>query len=375
VYFALTDEQRALAETVRDYLTDRFDLTAVRAVFEDAAGDGHPADLWKAFADQGWLGVLVPEENDGMGLGLLDAQVIARAFGAGAVPGPWLPTVLAGEAVRLAGSPAQRAAVLGPLAAGELIATVALRAPGGAFDATGVGVTAEAGPGGARLTGTAAPVEYPAVARTAVVAATESEDGIGLYLVDLTSAAVTVRALDTYDGTTRLGALTLDGAAGDRLPASDAAVLADLNRRGAVLAAADLVGTARAALTRTIDYDRTRVQFGKPVGGFQAIKHTLADLHVGVLMAEHAALYAAYAVDAALPDAQLAVAIAKAKANDAAERATGAMIQYHGGIGFTWEHEAHFFYKRAKRLVGTFGDTGQHLDLVAGLTIDTAENE
>ena len=375
MYFALTDEQRALAETVRDYLTDRFDLTAVRAVFEDAAGDGHPADLWKAFADQGWLGVLVPEENDGMGLGLLDAQVIARAFGAGAVPGPWLPTVLAGEAVRLAGSPAQRAAVLGPLAAGELIATVALRAPGGAFDATGVGVTAEAGPGGARLTGTAAPVEYPAVARTAVVAATESEDGIGLYLVDLTSAAVTVRALDTYDGTTRLGALTLDGAAGDRLPASDAAVLADLNRRGAVLAAADLVGTARAALTRTIDYDRTRVQFGKPVGGFQAIKHTLADLHVGVLMAEHAALYAAYAVDAALPDAQLAVAIAKAKANDAAERATGAMIQYHGGIGFTWEHEAHFFYKRAKRLVGTFGDTGQHLDLVAGLTIDTAENE
>jgi len=238
-----------------------------------------------------------------------------------------------------------------------------------------VGVTAEAGPGGARLTGTAAPVEYPAVARTAVVAATESEDGIGLYLVDLTSAAVTVRALDTYDGTTRLGALTLDGAVGERLPASDAAVLADLNRRGAVLAAADLVGTARAALTRTIDYDRTRVQFGKPVGGFQAIKHTLADLHVGVLMAEHAALYAAYAVDAALPDAQLAVAIAKAKANDAAERATGAMIQYHGGIGFTWEHEAHFFYKRAKRLVGTFGDTGQHLDLVAGLTIDTAENE
>lgn len=375
MYFALTDEQRALAETVRDYLTDRFDLTAVRAVFEDAAGDGHPADLWKAFADQGWLGVLVPEENDGMGLGLLDAQVIARAFGAGAVPGPWLPTVLAGEAVRLAGSPAQRAAVLGPLAAGELIATVALRAPGGAFDATGVGVTAEAGPGGARLTGTAAPVEYPAVARTAVVAATESEDGIGLYLVDLTSAAVTVRALDTYDGTTRLGALTLDGAVGERLPASDAAVLADLNRRGAVLAAADLVGTARAALTRTIDYDRTRVQFGKPVGGFQAIKHTLADLHVGVLMAEHAALYAAYAVDAALPDAQLAVAIAKAKANDAAERATGAMIQYHGGIGFTWEHEAHFFYKRAKRLVGTFGDTGQHLDLVAGLTVDFVGRE
>ncbi|MDT3440061.1 acyl-CoA dehydrogenase family protein [Pseudofrankia sp. BMG5.37] len=370
MYFALTDEQRALAETVRDFLADRFDLTAVRAVFEDTAGDGHPAELWKAFAEQGWLAVLVPEENDGMGLGLLDAQVLARAFGAGAVPGPWLPTVLAGEAVRLAGSPAQRAAVLGPLAAGELVATVALRAPGGSFDQSGVGVTADIDPGGTRLTGTASPVEYAGVARTAVVAAKEPDGGIGLYLVDPTSASVTVTALDTYDGTTRLGALTLDGAAGERLPESNAAVLAELSRRGAVLAAADLVGTARAALTRTIEYDKTRVQFGKAVGSFQFIKHTLADLHVGVLMAEHAALYAAHAVDAALPDAALAVAVAKAKANDAAERATGAMIQYHGGIGYTWEHEAHFFYKRAKRLVGTFGDAGEHLDRIAALSID-----
>ncbi|WP_007515834.1 acyl-CoA dehydrogenase family protein [Pseudofrankia saprophytica] len=370
MHFALTDEQRALAETVRDFLADRFDLTAVRAVFEDATGDGHPAELWKAFAEQGWLAVLVPEDNDGIGLGLLDAQVLARAFGAGAVPGPWLPTVLAGEAVRLAGSPAQRAAVLAPLASGELVATVALRAPGGSFDQSGVGVTAETGPGGARLTGTASPVEYAGVARTVVVAAKEPDGGIGLYLVDPTSESVTVTALGTFDGTTRLGAITLDGAAGERLPESNAAVLAELNRRGAVLAAADLVGIARAALTRTIEYDKTRVQFGKAVGSFQFIKHTLADLHVGVLMAEHAALYAAHAVDAALPDSELAVAVAKAKAGDAAERATGAMIQYHGGIGYTWEHEAHFFYKRAKRLVGTFGDTGQHLDRIAALSID-----
>ncbi|WP_045875983.1 acyl-CoA dehydrogenase family protein [Pseudofrankia sp. DC12] len=367
MFFALTDEQRALAETVRDYLADRFDLTAVRAVFEDADGDGHPADLWKAFGEQGWLAVLVPEENDGLGLGLLDAQVIARALGAGAVPGPWLSTVLAGEAVRLAGSPAQRAAVLGPLAAGELVATVAVRAPGGAFDASGVGVTADAD---GRLTGTASPVEYPGVARLAVVAATEPDGGAGLYLVDPAAAEVTVAQHVSYDGTTRLGSLTFAAAAGERLEGSSAGVLADLNRRGAVLAAADLVGSARAAVTRTVEYDKTRVQFGKPVGSFQAIKHTLADLHVAVLMAEHAALYAAHALDEALPDAELAVAVAKAKANEAATAATGAMIQYHGGIGFTWEHEAHFFYKRAKRLVGTFGDTGQHLDRVAALSLD-----
>lgn len=372
MFFALTDEQRALAETVRDYLADRFDLTAVRAVFEDTTGDGHPADLWKAFGEQGWLAVLVPEENDGLGLGLLDAQVVARALGAGAVPGPWLATVLAGEAVRLAGSSAQREAVLGPLAAGELVATVALRAPGGAFDASGVGVTADAD---GRLTGTASPVEYPGVARLVVVPANEPDGGIGLYLVDPTASGVTVTAHASYDGTTRLGSLTFAAAPGDRLESSSADVLADLNRRGAVLTAADLVGTARAALTRTVEYDKTRVQFGKAVGSFQAIKHTLADLHVAVLMAEHAALYAAHALDADLPDVELAVAVAKAKANESATLATGAMIQYHGGIGFTWEHEAHFFYKRAKRLVATFGDTAQHLDVIATLTVDSVGGE
>jgi acyl-CoA dehydrogenase len=368
VFFALTDEQRALAETVRDYLADRFDLTAVRAVFDDTAGDGHPGVLWKALGEQGWLAVLVPEEHDGLGLGLLDAQVIARAFGAGVVPGPWLPTVLAGEAVRLAGSSEQRAAVLGPLGAGELVATVALRAPGGAFDASGVGVSADAA---GRLTGTASPVEYPGVARLAVVAAREPAGGVGLYLVELGAPEVGVAPLESYDGTTRLGAVTLAGAAGERLAGSSADVLADLLRRGAVLAAADLVGIARGALTRTVEYDKTRVQFGRPVGGFQAIKHTLADLHVSVLMAEHAALYAAHALDAALPDATLAAAVAKAKANEAAATATAAMIQYHGGIGYTWEHEAHFFYKRAKRLAATYGDTGQHLDTIASLTVDS----
>ncbi|MBX6390260.1 MAG: acyl-CoA/acyl-ACP dehydrogenase [Frankia sp.] len=380
MYFAMTDEQRALAETVRDFLADRFPLSAVRAVFEDTTGDGHPPELWKAFAEQGWLSVLVPEEHDGLGLGLLDAQVIARAFGAGVVPGPWLPTVLAGEAVRLAGSAEQRAALLGPLAAGELVATVALRAPGGAFDASGIGVVAD---GAGRLTGTASPVEYPAVARVAVVAATEpgaggdGAPGVGLYLVDLAAArtagegsGVGLRPLSTYDGTTRLGALELAGAAGERLPGSSVEVLAELLRRGAVLAAADLVGTARTAITRTVEYDSTRVQFGRPVGSFQAIKHHLADLHIGVLMAEHAVLYAAHAIDVGLPDAVLATAVAKAKANDAAEQATGAMIQYHGGIGYTWEHDAHLFYKRAKRLIGTFGDTPQHLARIAELTID-----
>ncbi|MCM3926217.1 acyl-CoA dehydrogenase, partial [Frankia sp. AiPs1] len=154
-------------------------------------------------------------------------------------------------------------------------------------------------------------------------------------------------------------------------PGSDPAAGADLLRRGAVLTAADLVGVARAALTRTVAYDTERVQFGRPVGSFQALAHHLADLHVAVTMAEHAVLYAAHALDEGQPDADLAVAVAKSKANQAAGDATAAMVQYHGGIGYTWEHDTHFFYKRAKRLVAAFGDSSQHLEHLARLTVDT----
>jgi alkylation response protein AidB-like acyl-CoA dehydrogenase len=159
---------------------------------------------------------------------------------------------------------------------------------------------------------------------------------------------------------------------GEPLPGGTAEVHAELSARAAVLVAADLVGGAREALTRTVDYDRERKQFGVPVGSFQAIKHALADLHVGVSMAEHAVLYAAHALDsgpATDPDTALAVAVAKSKASDSAALVTGAMIQYHGGIGYTWEHEAHFFYKRAKRLAGTYGTADDHRARIAELTI------
>src|SRR3954468_16394501 len=127
--FALSDEQRALQDAVRSYLRDRFGPTQVRAVYEDPSGDGDPAELWKAMGEQGWLAVLVPEEHDGMGLGLLDASVIAREFGAMTTPGPWLGTVLAAEAVRLAGSPDQQKSWLSRLASGETRGAVALQPP------------------------------------------------------------------------------------------------------------------------------------------------------------------------------------------------------------------------------------------------------
>ena len=337
MFFALTDDQREFDAAVRAYLAERFDLDAVRAVFEDTGGDGHPASLWKAAGEQGWLAVLVPEEYDGLGLGLVEAQVISRALGAGVAPGPWRGTVLAAEAVRLAGSDEQKRAWLPRLATGEAV---------GAFTLRG-----------------SAPGALPAVEYGAVADVVVARSGDGLALV--TDPAATPRG--SYDGTTRLA--DVEAGAGEALPGATAEVIDQLAARATALVAADLAGIAREALTRTVAYDREREQFGVPVGSFQAIKHALADLHVGVTMAEHAALYVAHAVDVGLPDAPLAVSVAKAKASDVALQATAAMIQYHGGIGYTWEHEAHFFYKRAKRLAAQYGDADSHREKIADMTL------
>ena len=325
MFFALTEDQQEFGAAVRGYLAERFDLAAVRGVVEDTDGDGNPATLWKAAGEQGWLAVTVPEEFEGLGLGLVEAQVIARALGAGVAPGPWRGTVLAAEAIRLAGTDEQKATWLPRLAAGAAVGALA----------------------GDR---TLAAVEYGAIADVVV-----TPDGL---LV--TGASSTPRG--SYDGTARLADLT--GGTVEELAAAP-----EIRSRAAVLVAADLVGIAREALTRTVAYDRERRQFGVPVGSFQSIKHTLADLHCTITMAEHAALYAAHAVEVGAEDAALAVAVAKAKAGDAAVASTGAMIQYHGGIGYTWEHEAHLFYKRAKRLAGQWGDSGTHRARIAELTM------
>jgi alkylation response protein AidB-like acyl-CoA dehydrogenase len=365
MFFALTEEQEAFASTVSEFLADRFDLEAVRGVVEDPDGDGHPLTLWKGLADQGALAVLVPEEHDGLGLGLLDAQVVARALGAGVAPGPWLATVLAAEAIRLAGSAEQQSRWLPALAAGETVGTVALRGEGGAWDGSGITVDANE----SRLSGSASPVDYPNVAGLLVVAATDASGTPGLYLVEAGASGLSVRDQRTYDGTARVGAVELADTPAEPLASGGPDAVAALLARGAVLNAADLVGVAREALSRTVAYDRERTQFGVPVGSFQAIKHRMADLHVAVTMAEHAVLFAAHALDTDDPGKAIAVAVAGSKASDAAWEATGAMIQFFGGIGFTWEHEAHFFYKRARRRAPLFGSAEEHREQLAALTM------
>src|SRR4051812_14408555 len=200
MFFSLTDEQRALQSTVREFLADRFPLTSVRALYDDAGDDGDPSDLWKAIGENGWLAVTIDEEHDGLGLGLLDAAVLARCWGEGCVPGPFLPTLVGAEAIRLGGSTEQQAEWLPKVAVGE--AKLALAA-GGRIAAAGDS-----------LTGVVHHVDYAHVADRIVVAA----DGGALWLVDPAAGGTTVTVHDTLDRTGRLATVRLDGAAGQRLP-------------------------------------------------------------------------------------------------------------------------------------------------------------
>lgn len=367
MYFALSQQQRDLQESVRGFLASRYPISRVRSVYDDREAAADPADLWTQIADQGWLAVLVPEACGGLQLGLIEAGLVARCFGAGAVPSPYLPTLIGAEAVRLAGSEQQQKQWLTAVAEGRAKLAFAfrssLRAP---WDSEGVGLTVSAG----RLHGTAGYVEFADAADALVVVARDG-DSVRLYLADPADSAVHVEGLPALDRTARLNAVRLDGVEAELLPAGDASLVDRLVDRAASLYAHDLVGIAREALTRTVRYDIDRIQYGKAIGSFQAVKHILADLHLAVTMAEHATLYASYALDHHSPEkARLAASVAKAKASDVARDATAMMIQLHGGIGFTWEHETHIFFKRARREEYVYGDATWHRERIARLLLD-----
>nr|MDT0663861.1 acyl-CoA dehydrogenase family protein [Micromonospora sp. DSM 115978] len=184
---------------------------------------------------------------------------------------------------------------------------------------------------------------------------TEPDGGVGLYLVTPGTAGVSVTAKASYDGTTRLGAVALDGAAGERLPGSSTAVFTDLVDRGAVLTAADLVGLSREALSRTVEYDKTRTQFGRPVGSFQAVKHACADMFVQTTIGRELLVAAVRAVADDGPGASVAVAMAKSYVCGAAVDVVGKAMQLHGGIGYTWEHDTHLYWRRAMTLENLLG--------------------
>ncbi len=356
--FDFSDDQKLLQQTARDYLAKHSPLSLCREILEGDAP--YAAALWKGAAEMGWQGAVIPEQHGGAGFGHLELAMIALEVGRSLAPIPFATSVyFATEAILKAGSDAQKQAWLPRLASGEAIGTLALTEKVGQSDIEGVSSKVAAG----RLSGTKTPVVDGDVATFAVVAAL-GDDGLGLYLVDLTGEGVTRKPLRSFDPSRSQAELVFDGAPAELLggDGEGESLVSHLLDRAAVLTAFEQLGTAEAAFQITREFVEGRYAFGRPVASFQAVKHRLADMWCELEMARTNAYYGAWALsneDEELPEA---ACIARIQASEALNQISIEMIQLHGGVGYTWEYDCHLFYRRARVLAALFGTPGQWKD-------------
>ncbi len=357
-----TDEHDALREAARAFL-------ATPASDSPAAPDAAPVDPWPAIAELGWLGVSVPEEAGGAGMGLVEEAILAEETGAALLAAPWFSTVaLALPALLTAGGERGQ---LAALAAGELRATFAWAEPGAgtALSLAGAWAPATRAHGAddaLAITGAKTWVPDAAQADVLVVLA-ETDAGSALVTVAGDAPGVTTRPLHTFDTTRPLANVTLDDAPAQLLvePARTPAALDAIRLRGLTLAAAEAVGVMRRTLDLAVDYASVREQFGRVIGSYQGVSHKLADRYVALEMSRSLVLWAALAVDGGDADAAVAVAAAAAKALPEAVMTCEDAIQVHGGIGTTWESPLHRSYRRAMALVALDGPPARHRAAVA----------
>jgi alkylation response protein AidB-like acyl-CoA dehydrogenase len=374
--FGLDEDQTRLAASVREVIEGRYPTAYVREMLGDPRGFSKA--FWSDASELGWLGLLVGQRFGGAGLGPLELVALQQELGRGVIPGPFLSSaVLATTALERIGSETQQSRWLPRLAAGDAIASVALQEPRGGWDAAGVRLPAEPRPGGAfRLTGEKRFVPDAHVADLLIVPArtkTSDHDGVDevtLFLVETSAPGVSVRVMETIDATRRLCEVHLDGT-----EVGEAAILGELGGGwtalehvldvGRVALCAEMVGGAERALAMSIEYARTREQFQRPIGSFQAIQHKCADMLVQLEGARSMTLAAATSLAHGDPDASADASIAKAWCGEAYRAITTEGIQIHGGLGFTWALDMHLFYKRAKASETFLGDARFHRSRIA----------
>ena len=353
--FGFTPEQEMLRDAARKFLATASPPSVARAAM--ASTDAHDPARWRALAKLGWLGILVPADLEGQGGDFLDMAVVLEESGKALLPGPFFASaVLATLALRDAGSAAQRTRLLPALARGERVATLARGVSGDAA------VTLRTD---GRVTGRVPFVMDAASADLLVVVARRESGAPALALVERTAAGVGVLPLATVDMTRRLAALELHDVAAEELTAAEPdAVLRRLGDHACAGLALELVGVGQRALELSVAYAGERMQFGRPIGSFQAVKHRCVDMMVQVETARSLAYYAAWAVAEAADDATRAAAMAKAYAGEMAKTVTSDAIQVHGGIGFTWEHDLHLYYRRALAADAAFGAAPAHRETI-----------
>ena len=360
-----------LRTSARDFLGKECGSKVVRKLME--AEDAYDPTLWKKVAALGWTALGVPEQYGGVGK-FLDLIVVLEECGRALLPGPFFATMgLAVPALIEAGTEAQKKEALGAIAEGKARATLAFTEPSGRWDAGGVTLAAKPVGGGWRLDGVKLFVPDAAGADYTVVAARtrgEGEEGISLFLVKGRPKGMTVTQLQTLDMTRRWCEVRFDGVEldADSLMGAPHKAWPALKRTlewATAALCAEMIGGAQKVLESSTEYAKTRHQFGKPIGIYQAVSHKLADMLVLSESGRSATYYAAWAVEADAPDRSLASSMAKAYVSDAYRKVAGDGIQVHGGIGFTWEHDMHLYFKRAKASEVTLGDATYHRELVA----------
>jgi alkylation response protein AidB-like acyl-CoA dehydrogenase len=335
-------------------------------------------EFWTKLAEQGWLGLVYPDEYGGSGLGFVDLTVLMEEMGRASMPGPFFSTVLLGGlAILEAGSAAQKKEWLSRVASGQAKLALAWIEPSARWDAAGVTVSATESGGGFTLSGTKLFVLDAHLADAIVVVARtresgRPEDGITLFVVPRDARGLDVKLLPTMDQTRKLCEVTLKDvrAGADAVLGAVNGGWAPLERviqRATVALCGEMCGGAQKVLDMTTEYAKIRIAFGRPIGTYQAVKHRAADMLVEIENGKSLTYYAAWACDENSPESPLAVSMAKAYVSDAFRRAAGAGIQLHGGIGFTWEHDLHLYFKRAKGSEFTFGDATWHRERVAQL--------
>ncbi len=361
VNFDFSADQKALRDQARKFLAEHSSSTRVRRILDGAAP--YDAELWRGMGEMGWMGTAIPETHGGAGCGHLELCVIAEELGRSLAPTPFASTIyLAAEALLLAGSDAQKKRWLPRIAQGEAIGCLALAEGPQVATPANLATRAE----GARLTGTKVPVADGDVADFAVVLAAQGDGRAGLFLVDLKGPGLTRASLATVDPTRSHARIVLDGAPGEPLgaPGEGWPLTERLLDRAAVLVAFEQLGGAQAALEMAREYALGRFAFGRQIASFQAIKHKLADMYVGVELARSNAYYGAWALTKDGPELPVAAAAARVAASEAYYQAAKENIQIHGGMGFTWEFDCHLHYRRAKLTGLMLGSARRWKDLL-----------
>jgi alkylation response protein AidB-like acyl-CoA dehydrogenase len=363
---ALAQEREALRETVRTYLDRTSTEADVRRLMESETGYDERA--WKQAADElGLTGLGIPEEYGGSGFGPQELAVVFEEMGRALYCGPFLSTVgLAASALLTCGDDAAKKEWLPGVAAGTTIATLALTEESSAWTPDAVTTTATRDGGSWKVSGTKWYVLDGHLADLVLVVARTDSD-VALFAVAGDAAGLTREPMQTMDATRKMARLSFDGAVAQ--PIGDTAAgrrtIEQALRLGAVALAAENVGGAQKCLDSAADYARERIQFGRPIGSFQAVKHKLANMLIQVEQARSASYFAAREAASAGDDLALAASLAKAYTGDAFFAAAADTIQIHGGIGFTWEHPAHLYFKRAKTNQLLLGSSSYHRALVA----------